>query len=202
MDLHYLVSDLQRRVANMVRRGRVHSVDLQAQPPRCRVEFQENVVSGWLPWVSGRAGTRKDWEPLTVGERVLVVSESGELANGVVISGLNNTDYSVPSTSPDEHVTRYEDGTQITYDRAVHKLTISVGGDGDAQLDCKTFHINADIEHNGKQHSTGNIQSDQNIAAAQNISDGIRSMSADRQIYNDHDHNHDSDTTSKPNQGQ
>lgn len=130
-DLDYIVRDLQRRMANMIRRGRVHSVDFEQSPPRVKVEYEKDAVTGWLPWISGRESSkhRTDWEPLAIGEQVIILSESGDLSAGVVIPSLPDASSPVPSTSPDEHVSRYEDGTTFTYNRKTHTLTIDVQGD-------------------------------------------------------------------------
>ncbi|ENB2053111.1 phage baseplate assembly protein V, partial [Vibrio fluvialis] len=60
-DLDFIVRDLQRRLANMIRRGKVHSVDFTQTPPRVRVDYGVNndngqpAITDWLPWISGRA---------------------------------------------------------------------------------------------------------------------------------------------------
>ncbi|HCG8352162.1 TPA: phage baseplate assembly protein V [Vibrio parahaemolyticus] len=130
-EFNYIVRDLQRRMANMIRRGRVHSVDFEQSPPRVKVEYEKGAVTGWLPWISGRESNkhRTDWEPLAIGEQVIILSESGELSAGVVLPSLPDATSPVPSTSPDEHVSRYEDGTTFTYNRKTHTLTIDVQGD-------------------------------------------------------------------------
>ncbi|MCR9529240.1 phage baseplate assembly protein V [Vibrio alginolyticus] len=130
-DLPYIVRDLQRRMANMIRRGRVHSVDFEQSPPRVKVEYEKGAVTGWLPWISGRESNkhRTDWEPLAIGEQVIILSESGDLSAGVVLPSLPDATSPVPSTSPDEHVSRYEDGTTFTYNRKTHTLSIDVQGD-------------------------------------------------------------------------
>lgn len=176
--LSQIVAELQRRLANIVRRGKVHSVQLQ--PPRVRVEFTKGLVTGWLHWVHGRAGNRRDWEPLTIGELVTVISESGELNNGVVIPGLLTDSNPAPSSNEDEHVVQYEDGTRTVYDRKAHKLTVTIAG-GNAELNCDTFIINADIQHSGNQITSGEI-------VAGGVFDSVRSMQQDRNIYNSHDH--------------
>lgn len=128
-DMAYIVRDLQRRLANMIKRGRVHSVDFTMSPPRVRVEYDRQAVTGWLPWIGGRASSSKtEWEPLDVGEQVIILSESGDLSAGVVMPSIPDGQSPVPSTSPDEHVSRYEDGTTLTYHRKEHTLTVDVQG--------------------------------------------------------------------------
>lgn len=147
-DLNYIVRDLQRRMANMIRRGRVHSMDFEQSPPRVKVEYEKDAVTGWLPWISGRESSkhRTDWEPLAIGEQVIILSESGDLSAGVVIPSLPDASSPVPSTSPDEHVSRYEDGTTFTYNRKTHTLTIDVQGD-------VNFHVTGNVT----SHIEGNM---------------------------------------------
>lgn len=208
-ELNYIVRDLQRRQANMIRRGRVHSVDFSQSPPRVRVEYAKGAVTAWLPWVSGRASksSRSDWEPLAVGEQVIILSESGELAAGVVIPSLPDASSPVPSTSPDEHVSRYADGTEVIYNRAKHKFTITLGSDGDVELNCKTFYINGDIQHDGNQTTTGDMTVQKNVTATEQVkgktvTDAVRSMGDDRTIFNNHTHRHGEPNTSTPNSQQ
>ncbi|WP_154179663.1 phage baseplate assembly protein V [Vibrio furnissii] len=219
-DLNFIVRDLQRRLANMIRRGKVHSVDFTQTPPRVRVDYGVNndteqpAITDWLPWISGRASTsRVDWEPLSVGEQVLILSESGELSSGVVVPAIASANNAVPSTSPDEHISKYSDSTEIKYDRLSHKLTITIGSDGDAELTCKTFIVNADIEHTGNQKTSGNLEVAKNVDVKNNITavmaikgesiaDKKRTMSEDRDIYNQHTHPHDDPVVPAPNQKQ
>ena len=194
LPVEQMLSELQRRLANVVRKGKVHSVQLN--PPRCRVEVQPGVVTTWLPWSHGRAANSRDWEPISVGEQVVVLSESGELNNGVVIAGLHTAANPSPSFDPDQHVTEYDDGTRVVYDRKAHALTVTIAQGGTAELNCSVFYVNADIVHNGNQTTSGNIHADGEV------SDGVRTMSADRGIYNGHDHPHGDPVTSKVNQKQ
>ncbi len=144
-DLNYIVRDLQRRLSNMIKRGRVHSVDFSKTPPRVRVEYAKDAVTGWLPWVSGLASSkgRTDWNPLSVGEQVLIVSESGDLSAGVVIGSLLDSTNVPPSTSGSEHVTQFDDGTRLAYDREHHSLSIVVQG---AVTISSTGNLNASVD--------------------------------------------------------
>jgi phage baseplate assembly protein V len=150
-EMDYIVRDLQRRLANMIRRGKVHSVDFSQTPPRVRVEYAKGAVTGWLPFVSSRQSvdSKSTWEPLAIGEGVLIVSESGELSMGVVMPSVPDATNVPPSTSPNEHVTKYSDGTMIKYDRAVGKLTIDVVSDVEliaankVSVQCSSADVNA-----------------------------------------------------------
>jgi phage baseplate assembly protein V len=150
-DIDLIISDMQRRLANMIRRGKVHSVDFSQTPPRVCVEYAEGAVTGWLPFTGSRqsVASKSTWEPLAIGEGVVIFSESGELALGVVMPSVPDATNFPPSVSPNEHVTKYEDGTLIKYDRAAHKLTVDVVGDvllksgKTVNVDCKDASVKA-----------------------------------------------------------
>lgn len=193
----YILRDLQRRLANVVRRGRVHSVDFEQVPPRVKVEYAVNAITAWLPYISMRASADcSTWEPLSIGEQVVILSEGGDLACGIAVPSIHYNDALPPSVDPNEHVTLYSDGTTISYNRESHLLKIVVGEGGDVEINANNVIINANIKHVGNQTTTGNI------AATGNVSDGVRSMKDDRDIYNDHDHQTPHGTSNKPNQQQ
>ncbi|HFQ4934141.1 TPA: phage baseplate assembly protein V [Vibrio vulnificus] len=171
-DLNYIVRDLQRRMANMIRRGRVHSVDFEQSPPRVKVEYEKGAVTGWLPWISGRESNqhRTDWEPLAIGEQVIILSESGELSAGVVLPSLPDATSPVPSTSPDEHVSRYEDGTTFTYNRKTHTLSIDVQGDANLHTTGNvTAHIEGTADVTVEKATTVKTEATLNVEAAKDL---------------------------------
>ncbi|EPZ5431765.1 phage baseplate assembly protein V [Vibrio parahaemolyticus] len=171
-DLNYIVRDLQRRMANMIRRGRVHSVDFEQSPPRVKVEYEKNAVTGWLPWISGRESNqhRTDWEPLAIGEQVIILSESGDLSAGVVLPSLPDATSPVPSTSPDEHVSRYEDGTTFTYNRKTHTLSIDVQGDANLHTTGNvTAHIEGTADVTVTKATTVKTDATLNVEAAKDL---------------------------------
>ncbi|OCF80387.1 baseplate assembly protein, partial [Citrobacter freundii] len=124
-----IAGDLQRRLANLVRRGVIHSVR-HDRIPKCRVDLGD-IITTWLPLCQGFSGTnRADSNPYAVGDAVTVLSEAGELNNGRVFPGWNTGKLPVPEGSDSEHITRYSDGTEIRYDRNAHALTITLADGG------------------------------------------------------------------------
>jgi len=90
------IATLSRMVENLLRVGTVEELDLPAKC--CRVR-SGNLLTNWLPWVTHRAGNTRTWDPPTVGEQVLVLSPSGELGAGVVLTGLFSTAHAATSSS-------------------------------------------------------------------------------------------------------
>ncbi|KIC36552.1 phage baseplate assembly protein V [Leisingera sp. ANG-M7] len=70
----------------IVRFGVVTAVDAGAA--RAKVSFGGDSVSGWLPWKAERAAAISVWAPVSIGEQVIVVSESGDTANGVILGSV------------------------------------------------------------------------------------------------------------------
>lgn len=200
-----LAGDLQRRLANIVRRGVIHSVKHE-KIPKCRVDLGD-IVTTWLPLCQGFSGTnRADSNPYAVGDAVTVLSEAGELNNGRVFPGWNTGGQPVPEGSDSEHITRYGDGTEIRYDRAAHALTITLVDGGTYKITGKgtldgPVEITDTLTVQGETKINANANVAGSIGATQEISDGTGKMSAIREKFNDHDHNGDSGgKTGKPNQ--
>lgn len=124
--LHQLsVPDIERRVANMIRLGKITHVDLAAK--RVRVQ-SGNLQSGWLPWPAGRAGQgKRRWDPPEVGEQVVMLSPSGDMTQAAIIPGLYQTSHDAPSADANQDLAEYSDGTVIGYNRSSHTLTIDLG---------------------------------------------------------------------------
>lgn len=124
------IADLFRRVENIVRRGRVSALD--AAKGRVTVDLGDGVVTDWLPFFALRAGQDRTWWPPSKGEQVVVFSESGDTANGVVLTGVYQTDHPQPESDPAKALIRFKDGTAISYDHDAHTLTVDVNADGGA----------------------------------------------------------------------
>lgn len=199
------VGDLQHRLANIVRRGVIHSVQA-GKIPKCRVAIGE-IVTGWLPLCQSFSGkNRSDSNPCAVGDPVTVLSEGGELNNGRVFPGWNTGAMPVPEGSDSEHITRYGDGTEIRYDREAHALTITIadGGTykivGEGTLD-GPVEITETLTVKGKTTMNADLLVKANITSTKEISDAKGKMSAIRMTYNGHTHRGDSGgTTEQPNQ--
>ena len=114
------VVDLARRLTNLLRPGTVETVDHGAA--RVRIRTGE-LVTDWLPWFVWRAGATSTWSAPTVGEQVLLLAPSGDLAAAIVLPSLYSDAHPAPSTSPNEHVIEFPDGAVITYNHAAGTLT-------------------------------------------------------------------------------
>lgn len=126
--MEFTLSDLSRRVENLLRVGSIAHVEL-AQKPRVRVQIGD-ILTAWIPAATLRAGASKTWNPPTVGEQVLVVSPSGDLASAFAVLAINSNHYPAPCT--EANITRdvFPDGAQIDYDHTEHHYSITLPNDG------------------------------------------------------------------------
>ncbi|EJI9870987.1 phage baseplate assembly protein V [Salmonella enterica] len=203
--MEQIIADLQRRVANMVRRGVIEAVkhnDIQ----ECRVRIGD-VITGWLPLCQGFSGqNRSDVNPCSPGDAVTVLSEAGDLNNGRVYPGWATGNAPVPAGSEGEHITRYGDGTEISYDREKHALSITLAPGGTYKITGKgtldgPVEITDTLTVQGETQINADATVAGNIGASKEITDKSGSMSRIREVFNNHDHRGDSGgLTDKPNQ--
>ncbi|KAF1072700.1 MAG: hypothetical protein GAK45_00135 [Pseudomonas citronellolis] len=147
------LAELSRRLENLIRLGTIALVDLAAA--RVRVQSGE-LLTGWLPWQSARAGTVREWDPPTAGEQVLVLSPSGQTANGVVITGLFSDLIPANGDRANLHRRTYADGAVIEYDSAAHLLRATLPDGGKTELVSNGgIHLVGDVTLEGNLTQTG-----------------------------------------------
>ncbi|CDZ93581.1 phage baseplate assembly protein V [Pseudomonas saudiphocaensis] len=140
------ITDLMRRLENLIRLGTIAAVDHQAA--RCTVKSGGLSIPN-LPWLAQRAGSSSDWDPPTVGEQCILFSPSGEPAQGIVLVGLYSQQRPAPSNSANLRRRTYPDGAVIDYDHAIHMLTATLPEGGKVKLiapDGVSIIGNVDIE--------------------------------------------------------
>lgn len=113
-DLYRRIRDLERVGRNRKRTGTIKELDLAKG--LARVEFEDGYAGPWMPWKEVAAGGIKTHIPPTIGEQVDVVSENGELSDGII-------DMSTPSNAnPRPH-----DGPEGVITHGDVRITIAGG---------------------------------------------------------------------------
>lgn len=126
------LTDLERRVANVVRFGVVSAADYGAA--RVRVTAGQ-ITTGWLPVMTSRAHEDVTWWMPEVGEQVVVVAPTGDLAQGVVLGAVYQARYPAPADRPTVHRQVYADGTIQEYDREAHHWLLDMrANDGTMEI--------------------------------------------------------------------
>jgi phage baseplate assembly protein V len=124
-DLAYRVTELERRLNNLLRLGTVASLDAGA----ARVTVRSgDLLTAPLPWFTRRAGPDRDWWAPEAGEQVMILAPAGELTQGVVLPAIYRGDYPAPAATADKRRVEFLDGAFAEYDRASGTLTVSAEG--------------------------------------------------------------------------
>ena len=145
--------DTPREMQAAMMFGTIESVD----GITCRVRTGY-VLTDAVQWVAHRAGTTRRWSPPAVGEQVVLLCPGGDTLGAVALLGLYSTANAAPSTSPDEDVTLYPDGTRIVYDHAARKLTATFAEGGEVDITAQKIRITADVDITGKLKVDGDTE--------------------------------------------
>lgn len=158
------ISELARRLDNLIRPGLIEEVSAAAGRVRVR---SGGLLSGWIPWLTHRAGGDRDWWAPEVGEQVLVLAPGGEPAAGIALPAIYQTAAPAPADRIGIRVIRFSDGCEISYDRDSHHLIVNLPGDGTAEITAAggitlngPVTINGDITHNGRQQTSDDVVAD------------------------------------------
>jgi phage baseplate assembly protein gpV len=136
--LIFRLAELERRVRNIVRYGRVTEVD--AASARVKVTDEEagggegkSITTDWLPWTE-IGGAFRTWTPPSIGQQVAVISPSGNLGQGLVLPNAFSDHFPPPSDKGDEHVMAVGE-TRITIkDSEIRFASPKIVFEGDTHL--------------------------------------------------------------------
>lgn len=166
------ITELQQRLANMIRVGKVAEIDYDSA--RIRVSFGQDAVnkSGWIPWMTARAGATREWNPPAVGEQVVLLNPSGQDNTGFALPGgiyrnaaaANGTQAGhVEIDLPDagQWIIRVGD---VTITAANGTAKVQVGG-ATFELTSSKMTWNRDVEIVGNIEVTGGITTTDDVVA-------------------------------------
>lgn len=119
------LATLARLLENLIRFGTI--AEVQMEPPRVKVKTG-TLTTAWLPWRALRAGEDREWDPPTEGEQVILLSPSGQLANGVAITGVFSDLIPANGDRAGLHRRTYRDGAIIEYDSIAKHLRATLPG--------------------------------------------------------------------------
>lgn len=133
-------TEVERTVAGLVMHGRVVAADYPNARLRVGIGDPEDpegyITTGWLPFKGGRAGNGDgEWDPPEIGEAVTVLSESGELQNGVVERGsIYNVENPPPGDRAGLYRRKFKNGAVFEYDRETGAMLFDATGSGTITL--------------------------------------------------------------------
>lgn len=133
------LSEISRRLHNLAAYGTIAAVDHDRGVVRVNIAGR---LTDWLPTPTAIGQNFLAWTPLRVGTQVLVVSPSGNPANGVIVQVLYSANLSAPVQDEHRDQIRWNDGTVIEYDSKKSRLMIDCVGH--VEIRGRTVTIHAD----------------------------------------------------------
>lgn len=124
----YALTELDRRVANMIRIGKIKEVDIDNKVVTVDLGTEDGPehVTDWLPWGARRAGSDRTWDPPDVGEQVVVIAPGGELDQAFVGHALFSDDFPANGSDAKDRRITFKDGSVIEFDRDASKLNVTL----------------------------------------------------------------------------
>ncbi|MEX5504159.1 phage baseplate assembly protein V [Pseudomonas putida] len=122
--MSYAEAQLDRMVAGLVIPCYVVAVDLVAA--MVRVTDGGDWTSAWVRWHAIAAGKARHWRAPSLGEQGVLVSPSGEPAQGTFVPGLYGNAGPPPDNRDHVEVWRFDDGGSLIYDWAANSYTIKL----------------------------------------------------------------------------
>lgn len=162
----------------MLRYGSVTAVDHATG----RVTVQVgDVETDDIDWLERRMGATRTWSPPSVGEQMLLLCPSGEIAGAIALGGVRQNERPHVGDSTRELI-EFDDGAVLAYDPEAHKLdvflpdgaTIEVKSTGGVSIDASSggVHIKGDVTIEGKLVASGDVKAG-NISLQQHKHGGV-----------------------------
>lgn len=153
-DLLRRIPEIERRQRNMIRYGKVEEVDAAKGLVRVTDDGGgdgQSLTTDWIPWAETGGGI-KTWRPPTKGQRMMLVSPSGNLHDAIAMSASFSNENTQPSAKGDEivetigatKITMRGDSTVIESPKIVLKGEVHLGDEGG-----KLLHRKGDADSDG-----------------------------------------------------
>jgi len=139
--MNTLPTESERRINNVINLG--IATDVNYDDATCRVAIDGNKTD-WLPFGAARMGNVKIWNPPSVGEQVMVVSENGELDTAVVTNSFDYDSHPMPSNNPNSIEMHCKDGAVFSYDHNAHKLDVRLPNGSTTNVQSNVVNVSAD----------------------------------------------------------
>ena len=120
----YALSDLAKRLSNIIRIGAIFEINVQTAKARVKIGELE---TDFLPWANSNSGSNNSWNPPEIDEQVIILSPSGDLSQAVILPSL----YKNNASDSDQNIKSitYQDGSKISFNVSSGTLDLDLKGD-------------------------------------------------------------------------
>ena len=117
------LNEIERLLANVILIGVIVEADYNNALVKAKAGKTE---TGWVPWITTRAGNDVDWWAPEVGEQVVIMSPNGNPELSVVLPAIFQNQHSAPDNKSTIKKTVFNDGAVIVYDRTQHHFDMNL----------------------------------------------------------------------------
>lgn len=173
---------LATKLGSIIRLGEVSSVNAEKGTACVVFDDDDGVVSAELPVLHRNTFSNKDYSMPDVGEDVLCLFLPNGLEDGFILGSIYAGEVTPPENTIDKRTVVFSDDTRVSYDRAEHVLTVSIGdttieanGDSvriDAASDVTikgSITLDGDVKVTGKVDADGDVSTSGKLTASGDI---------------------------------
>ena len=120
--------DLMPYLGTLIRVGEVSDIYPARGTARVVFDDDDGLVSYELAILQRNTLETKDFNSVNVGEDVLCLFLPNSESDGFILGAFYAGEITLPESTEDRRTTLFKDGTRITYDMAVHRLTAVIEG--------------------------------------------------------------------------
>lgn len=156
-ELERRIDDVDRRQNGLLTEGVIEEVDFANATATV---LAEGIQTKKVPWLT-RAGDINEWDPPTVGERVLIASPAGDHGRALILPGGYTDSVAAPHDQGGEFV-RVTGDVRHTQTAEVHKVevgdtTVEISADG---VTITVGGVSMEITSGGVTYTGGRIEHD------------------------------------------
>lgn len=119
-------SEIQEFLNNLIRIGKVSSVNYQKGTARVYFPDDDGIVSYDLPVLHRNALKNKDYNMPDIDERVLCLFLSSGVETGFILGSIYTDIVPTPESTGDKRTVVFEDGSRFSYDRRTHQFDAQI----------------------------------------------------------------------------
>lgn len=158
--------DVIEKLNSLIKIGEVSSVDCATGTARVVFDDDDNLVSNDLQVLQKNTIQNKDYYMPDVGEDVVCLFLPSGTEEGFILGSVYAGDITPPESSANKRTVKFADDTVISYDRATHQLSISIGATNIIANGSSVVIENPTIELKGNVNVSGTLTASGDVVGA------------------------------------
>jgi phage baseplate assembly protein V len=147
---------MDNTLENLIRLGRVSSVNAAEATVRVVFEDRDNMVSHDLPVIVANTLKNKDYYMPDIGESVVCIFLPNGISRGFVLGAVYSEVDRPAVSSPEKRQIRFADGAVVEYDRQTRTMTVNTSGKVNITA-AQGISITGNVSVSGNIHASGSI---------------------------------------------